>query len=519
VIGQDQTPSSLNQLLVGGATLVTHQSMCPVQCENLLTYTNRFRYVPVLAEEVPNARDGTLRDRPFSVTFQIRPKATWSDGVPVTSADAVFTWRTMMNPANQIASRAGWDRVATIRVDGPKRFTIVFKSPYAAWKDLFSPSGGNVLLPRHVLEGRDFNTVWNRGGIIGTGPYVLASYTPGERLVLTPNPRYWDRAGSRGGPFLSRIVDVYLGDSATQRVQFEGGEVNFVAPADFTLIPDFEELPGRTVRAPPGVEWEHLQFNVQDPVMRDVNVRRAIAYAVDRKQLIAVSTRGEALPLDSFLVPQQRPFYKPSWARVRPDPAAVDRYMRAAGYQKDGAGFYAKDGRELTVEIDAIAGNTTRENNLTLMQAQLRKVGIRMRPRLLANLYAPDGPLFTGRFQIVEAAYSASADPSVTNIFRSDQVPSQSNGFSGQNTFRDADPVLDRLLNASDRTIDVARRAVLLHRIQDRLEDRMVLLPLYQWRDFVAYPINLRGVRVNPTAVSHYDFTQDWWFVGGRAVG
>jgi peptide/nickel transport system substrate-binding protein len=249
-----------------------------------------------------------------------------------------------------------------------------------------------------------------------------------------------------------------------------------------------------------------------------VNVRRAIAYAVDRAQLIAVSTRGEALPLDSFLVPQQRPYYKPSWARVRPDPSAVDRYMRAAGYTKDGAGFYAKEGRELTVEVDAIAGDTTRENNLTLIQAQLGKVGIRMRPRLLANLYAPDGPLFTGRFQIVEAAYSASADPSVTSIFRGDQVPSQANGFSGQNTFRNADPVLDRLLNASDRTIDVARRAILLHRIQDRLEDRMVLLPLYQWRDFVAYPDNLRGVRVNPTAVSHYDFTQDWWFVGGRAV-
>ncbi|MDX6645261.1 MAG: peptide/nickel transport system substrate-binding protein, partial [Miltoncostaeaceae bacterium] len=456
--------------------------------------------------------------RPFAVTFRIRRRAAWSDGVPVTSADAVFTWRTMLDPANRVASRTPWDRVATIRVGGPRRFTVVFKAPYAAWRDLFSPSGGNVLLPRHALSGRDFNTVWNRGGVIGTGPYVLSSYTPGQRLVLTPSPRYWNRSGSGGGPFVSRIVNVYLDGSATQRVQFEGGEVNFVAPPDFTLIPTFRALPGTRVQAPPGVTWEHLEFNAQDPVLRDVNVRRAIASAVDRRELISVSTRGEALPLDSFLVPQQRPYFRPSWAGVGPDPAAVDRYLRTAGYIRNGAGFYAKDGRELTVEVAAIAGNQTRRNNLTLMQAQLQRVGIRMRPRLLANLYAPDGPLYSGRYQIAEVAYSASADPSVTNIFRSDQVPSSRNGFSGQNTFRYADPQLDRLLNAADRTIDVAGRAALMHRIQDRVRDRMVLLPLYQWRDFVAYRANLRGVRVNPTAVSHYDFTQGWWFVGGRAA-
>jgi peptide/nickel transport system substrate-binding protein len=492
--------------------------MCPVQCENMLTYTVDRGYVPVLAERVPSARDGSLTTDPFSVTFRIRRRAAWSDGVPVTSADAVFTWRTMMDPANGVASRAGWDQIATIRIDAPKRFTVVFRRPYAPWKDLFSPSGGGVLLPRHALAGQDFDRVWHRGGIIGTGPYVISSYTPGQRLVLTPSPRYWNRAGSGGGPFVARIVSVYLGDSATQRVQFEGGEVNFVNPPDFTLIPRFRALPRTTVEAPPAVTWEHLEFNVEDPVLRDVEVRRAIAAAVDRRELIDVSTRGQALPLESFLVPEQRPYFRPSWTGVGPDLAAVERHMRAAGYRKDGAGVYARDGRQLTVEVVAIAGNQTRRNNLTLMRAQLERAGIRMQPRLVANLFAADGPLYTGRYQIAELAYAASADPSVTSLLHGDQVPTPRNRYSGQNTFRIADPELDRLLAASDRAVDVGRRAALMHRVQDRVRDRMVLLPLYQWREFVAYPDNLRGVRVNTTQVSHTDFTQGWWFVGGRAA-
>ena len=158
----------------------------------------------------------------------------------------------------------------------------------------------------------------------------------------------------------------------------------------------------------------------------------------------------------------------------------------------------------------AIAGNVTRENNLTLMQAQLRRVGIRMRPRLLANLYAPDGPLFTGRYQIAEVAYSASADPSVTNIFRSDQVPSAANGFSGQNTFRYADPQLDSLLNASDRTVDLSERARLLRRAQALIADAVPEIPLYTVTRLDAVPARLQHFKGNPTNTGIFWNIHEW---------
>jgi peptide/nickel transport system substrate-binding protein len=518
VIGYDQVPSVLNPMLLSGNTVVTHQSLCPVICENMLSVDARFRYVPVLATEVPSEASGTLTRNPFTVTFTIRPKAAWSDRVPVTSADAIFTWQTLMDPRNGIASRSGWDKIRTIEALGPKRFRVVFSTPFAAWRDLFSPSGGYNLLPKHILDGQDFDTVWNRGGAIGTGPFVIRSYRPTERLVLTPNPNYWNRAGAGGGPFIARIVNVYLGDSNTQRVQFESGEVNFVNPPDFTLIPDYQSQPNTRVESPPGVYWEHLEFNTADPVMRDLNVRKAIAYAIDRQQLVDVSTKGQTRLLHSFLVPEQKPFYKPSWEAYGPDPAKVDMHMQAAGYRKNADGFYAKNGRELTIDFWTISGNRTRKDNVALIQAQLEAVGIRMRPHLVANFFNADGPLYKGRFQIAELAFQASVDPSSTQLFRGSDIPTADNSYSGQNTFRYADPRLDALLEASDEAIEVPQRARLMQRIQDELAAKMVMLPLYQRPAFIAYPDNLNGVVANPTQVSFSDVTHNWWFAGGRAA-
>jgi peptide/nickel transport system substrate-binding protein len=520
VVGHDQAPETLNGMLLAGNTLVTRQSISPVVGEHMLTLTPDFRYVPVLAESVPNEADGTLTRNPFTVTFRIRKNAAWSDGTPVTSADMVFTWKTIMDPDNAVAGRTGWDLIDRIETPDARTFTVVFTRPYAPWKDLFSPSGGatSQLLPKHVLEGKDFDTVWTRGrGMIGTGPFLIDSYSPRRRLVLVRNPRYWNRAASRGGPHIDRIVHVYLKDSTTQEVQFETGEVNMINPLDFGVRRRLAELPHVRVEHPPGVAWEQLSFNLSDPLMRDVNVRRAICYAIDRSELIRLSTRGETFPLDSFLVPQQQPYYTPAWKRYEPDPAKVEQALAASGYTRNADGVFEKDGRELTVELSTIAGNETRKQNLRLIAAQLERVGIRARIRIAADFFDTSGPLLTGRYQIGEFAFSATADPSSTGIFRSDQVPAQKNGFAGQNTYFLRDPELDRLLDASDAQLDEGRRAELMRRIQERLADRAVLLPLYQFPEILAYPDNLHEVLVNPTQVSHYDQVQNWFFSGGRA--
>ena len=517
VVGEDQSPESLNQVSLGGATVVTHRVTCPIQCENLLGFDAKtFQYTPVLAETVPSVSNGGVKTSPkFSVTFKIRKEAKWSDGVAVTSADVKFTVDQMLDPKFKAASRTGFDQIASVATPDAQTAVVTFKKPYAPWRDVFSPSGGAILIPKHIVEGKDFNTIWNDDpkAVVGTGPYVFESYKKGESAVLVPSKNYW---GSTK-PKLEKIVFSFLQSTTGQDVAFTSGEINWFNTPVFALIPELRKIAKTKVDSPPGVTWEHLAFNQEHPVMKDLNVRKALAYAINPAELIRRSTGGNTKPLYSFLVPEQKPYYKPSWAKYKTNPAAVAKALTASGYAKNGKGIWAKDGKELNITFTTIAGNSTRENNFKLMKAQLAKVGIKMTPIFDEKFFDANGPNNTGKYMVGEFAFSASADPTQTQIFRSDVIPTKANGFSGQNTYRIKDKTLDGLLTKSDQATAVAQRVALMKAVQDRVANNLYLFPLYQRPEVTAYADNLQGVIVNPTQVGSTDKTESWAYSTGSA--
>ena len=517
VSGEDQSPEGLNSVSLGGSSVVTNRVTCPIQCENLLGFDAKtFQYTPVLAETVPSVSNGGVKTSPkFSVTFKIRKEAKWSDGVAVTSADVKFTVDQMLDPKFKAASRTGFDQVASVDTPDAQTAVVNFKKPYAPWRDVFSPSGGVRLLPKHILEGKDFNTYWNDDPkvFIGTGPYKLDSYKKDESAVLVPNPNYW----GPNKPKLEKIVFSFLKSTTTQDVQYKSGETNWLYTPVFSLIPELKKLEKTKVDAPAGLTWEHLAFNLDDPTIKDLNVRKAIAYAINPAELIKRSTGGFTKPLYSFLLPEQKPYYKPSWAKYKTNAAAVAKALSASGYKKDGKGIWAKNGKQLNITFTTIAGNSTRENNFKLMKAQLAKVGIKMTPVLDENFFDANGPLNTGKFMVGEYAFSASSDPTQTTLFRSDVIPSKANGFSGQNTYRIRDKTLDVLLNKADQSIAAGPRVALTKAIQDRIANNLYLFPLYQRPEIVAYADNLQGVIVNPTQIGATDKTESWVYGGGKA--
>lgn len=517
VIGEDQQPEGLNQASLGGASVVTHRVVCPVMCENLLGFTKAYKYVPVLAVTVPSQSNGGVKlGPPFTVTFKINPAAKWSDGQPVTSADARFTWQTMMDAKFQAASRTGWDQIKNVDASDPATVKITFKRPYAAWRDLYSPSGGVMLMPKHILEGKDFNTFWNGDDIsvvIGTGPYVFESYKKDDSAVLVPNKKYWKGVA----PKVDKIVFSFLKSTTGQDVAYQNGEINFFDTPAFGLVPQFRKLPDSKVENPPGITWEHLAFNTEDAVMKNVNVRRAVAAAVNPAELIKSSTNNQVFPLFSFLVPQQKPFAKSSWKGAANSPAKVAKYLKAAGYAKNSKGKWAKGGKDLVVGFATISGNVTRENNFKLMKKQLERQGIGFKANFDDNFFDAKGSLNTGSFQVAEFAWQGSADPSSTTLFRSNAIPTAKNP-SGQNVYRYASKALDKLLAGSDASVAVGTRVSLMKQAQDHMAKNMVLLPLYQRPEVTVYVNNLTGVLVNPTQVGVTDGTEGWAYTGGKAV-
>jgi peptide/nickel transport system substrate-binding protein len=516
VVAEDQVPAILNPILVEGIS-ITGQRIASNVLQNLLTVDETGAYVPQLAEVVPAGAD--VVEGPLRVTFRIRPEARWSDGRPVTSRDVVFTWRTMTDPDVPVASRSGW---AEIRAITPGRtaaggqcppatcLTVAFAGDYAPWREVFSVSGGNYVLPRHVLAGADVGTVWNDGGMLGSGPFVLADVQPRVRAVLDADPDWWG-AGDRGEHGVGRIVVDFLQTSGAALTALRQGQADLVSPPpDPALIRRARGIDGVEVQSVPSVFFEHLILNTERFPLDEPAVRRALAHAIDRDQIVGVLLEGGVPVLDSVLRPFQLG-YAPAFARYRYDPRAASRELEGAGWTRGPDGIYAKGGRALEVPLITTSEGELRRSTARLIAEQARAAGIRVVPRPLpADRVYSGEVLGSDDYAAVMLAFGGPVDPSVTGLLDSSQIPSEGNGFTGQNVYRWSDPEADRLMRLSDRQIDEDARAATLERVQEIVAEEVPLIPLYQQPNTVAYVEGLEGVRQNPSQAEVFWNSGDW---------
>jgi len=518
---EDQAPAIINPLVADGATVAAQRVVSNV-LQNLLTNDETGAYVPQLAERVPAGDD--VVTGPLRVTFHLRPGARWSDGAPVTPRDVVFTWRTMTDDGNQVATRTGWDEIRTITPgttasggDCPPEtcFTVAFKGDYAPWKDVFSVAGGFYVLPRHVLRGKDFDTVWSTGGIVGSGPFTLQEFRPGVRAVLAADPDWWGADDADGGPFLDRIVVNFLDSPAATLTALRQGEAQMASfLPDPELIGRARDIEGMTVRQVPSLFFEHVVINTEAPPMDDPAVRRALAYAIDRDQVVEVLQEGSVPVLQSLLRPSQLG-YLPTFERYAHDPRRAIDVLEEAGWVRGSDGIFAKGGERLEIPMSTLSGDELRRTEVRLMSDQARDAGIdlTLRSRTPDQLFGAD--LAQGGFTTALLAFGGGVDPSPTALLASDQIPAEENGFSGQNVYRWSNAEVDRLLRSSDREVDEDARVQQLGRIQEILADEVPLIPLYAQPNTVAHVDALQGVTANPTQAEVFWNSGEWSLSGG----
>ncbi len=514
VDAEDGIPTILNVMLADGVSITGQRIASNIQ-QGLLTVDDTGAYVPQLAEAVPSGAD--VATGPLRVTYRLHPDATWSDGEPVTSADVVFTWETVMDPDTAVPSRAGWEEITAITpgeaVGGGECpaatcFTIAFRGDYAPWREVFNVSSGGYVLPRHVLRGQDFNTVWNDGGIIGSGPFTLADYQPRVRAVLEADPDWWGLADGEV-PGVARIVVDFLQGPAAAITALRQGQAGMASPPpDPALIRRARDIDGVDVQSVPSVFFEHLALNTQRAPLDDPAVRRALAMAIDRQQIVDVLLEGQVPVLQSALRPFQLGFTA-SYERYPHDAAAAAAELEAAGWTREGDGIFRKDGRDLEIPLATMNDNELRVSTARLIAEQAAAAGIRVvpRPQPVDRVY---GSLGSGDFTATMFATGGPVDPSLTGLLASDAIPSEENGFGGQNVYRWSDPEADRLMRLSDRQIDDAARAATLATLQDVVADGVPFIPLYQQPNTVAYRAGLAGVRQNPSLAEVFWNSGEW---------
>ena len=455
-------------------------------------------------EESLVSRVDFTRTRPFTLTYHIRPAAHWSDGVPVTAQDFIFTLQAIRRHGYQ-QLRDLHAPVRSARAVDRKTLRVVLRPKFATWRALF----GNIL-PAHALRGSDLTQVWRdriddpgTGRPIGSGPFLVERFERGRQIVLRRNPRYW-------GPhpaYVERLVLRHAVQATDPSPELTSGELDVALVGLTSFVPALRRLPGVRVVAPVTSDYEQLTVQVRGPnahpALRNKLVRRALAYGIDRT-VLARRILGELDPtargLDSAVHLAQSRYYEPNWSAYRYRPAQARRLLRQAGCRRGADGIFSCGGQRLSLRFVTTAGRPPRAQALTLIQAQLRAAGVEVVPQ-----FAPAGPLFTqiipqGLFDVALFSWFSEPGTSPVSIF----------GCGGeQNWTGYCQRLVTAHLNQADRTLDEGAQARVLNRADRGLASDSRSIPLYQSIFPAAYDTSVRNFVFLP-----WNWTwnaEDWW--------
>jgi len=496
IVGYDREPDTMNRY---ATHILEDIQTCVI--EGLTTSDEHMNVIPVLASEIPTLENGGVKLRPdggMDVTWKLRPGVKWHDGTPHTSADVKFTVDAINKGDWKPESTDGFDRIAS--VDTPDSLTAIvhYKEVYAPYQLQFFRG----TLPKHILDGRDIDKAndYNRNPL-GTGPYRIVEWKTGEYVLLEAVPNYWRGAQY---PKIKKILFRFIANTSTRINQLRSGEVQVVALIPWDKVRELKDLPAIRLNRVLGNGYEHVTLNENRfPPFSDVRVRRALAYSVDRATIVNTILEGEVTIANGPIQPLSWA-YEPNVATYNYDPAKAKSLLEEAGWKVGAAGIREKDGKPLSFTLITQAGFAIRENVSQAIQKQFKDVGVDMKVKLMDGT-SISGVWFAGDFDAMLHWWQLGADPEMTLMFASDRTPPAGRNI---NYFRDAD--LTKLLYASDRTVDQAKRRDLLREAQRRIADQAVEITLYNTSKIDAVPSTLVNFKGNPTNAGPFWNVHEW---------
>jgi peptide/nickel transport system substrate-binding protein len=440
--------------------------------DDLLARGDNLDVAPGLAErwEIPD---------PLTYIFHLHHGVKFHDGRPLTSRDVKWTFDSLLQGKVRSTKAAVYRFVD--HLDAPDEYTVAFhmKEPTATL--LWNLSDGAVGI---VPYGSGSEMTAHP---IGSGPFKFVTAETDKEVIVERNDDYWgDKAK------LARVRFAVVPDATTRALELRKGSADATINA---LTPDtvltLERDPSLAVERAPGTVLAYLGFNLRDPILKDVRVRQAIAYALDRRPMIEYLWRGQAQPARSVLPPQ-------SWAYNRNVPA-YDHDPDKARALLDAAGYPATNGVRFHVTMKTSTDENTRLM-VAVIQQQLRDVGIALDIRSFefATFFAD---VTHGAFQLYGLRWiGGNEDPDIFEYaFHSAKFPP-----NGANRGYFSNPKVDALIDQARREVDQNLRKSTYAELQRILANELPYIDLWYLDNVLVHNKRVRNLQLNPAG--NYDF-------------
>ncbi len=554
VIGDDQGISTFNPYVLGGDHFALTTLGQALWAKPMDVEAVGLEIVPDLVTEIPSVGNGGLvvnDDGTMTVTYRIRSEAVWADGTPISGADFAFTYQTIVNlPRNQTQATLFevYDQIVPgSEVVGDKMYSFSMGAPTLRWQELFDP-----LIPKHDVEGKDFEASFNDQPWMSAGPFVFSEL---ERdpiyglptVTLVRNANYWkvDPATGMQLPYLDSIEFRAIPETELLTRAFLERTLDVMNPPPSNDVVAELEASGADVQVRSGPIWEHFSFqfgeNNRNPESMNTitDFRRAVAYAIDREEILAGGIWTGREVLDSPFDVGSASLGTSAWSQYRYDPVLAQELLAAACKQV---------GRDCEANPPVVIFSTTsnaeeRPRVANLVQEMLAEVGIIVELQLEDScvFFGPtldEGNWDMGMWAWVNTPGAASAvgvlelfDPTApppdgSNYYRwgtpevSGAEPSDRPGCgSGGNLNQGPSLVVDEhteryaeLMEAIRTTIDVDELRPLVAEAEGILADQVVVLPLTARGAVGAvWPDEIGNYVHNPSRAAH-TWNIEFWY-------
>ncbi|MFH0800204.1 MAG: ABC transporter substrate-binding protein [Pseudomonadota bacterium] len=441
-------------------------------CDGLLARNSSLELVPALAERYERISDTSYR-------FFLRHGATFGDGSELTSADVVYTFRSIMDGKIASPLRAAFDRIADVVAEKPDVVRIDLKEVYAPFLSMLTRG----IVSASAAEGR--GAAFARDPIC-VGPYRLVRFVADSVVELSANPAYYG-----GAPKNSKLVFEIVKDDNIRVMKLMKGDVDLVQNSiPPMLIDSLKKNPALREIDEVGTVMTYLGFNLTDPALSDKRVRQAIAYAIDRDEIIAHRWRGLAVKANSILSPGNWA-YDADLPQYQYNPAKAAKLL-------DEAGFGGPEGAKPAARLKLKYKTSTVKERIDvarMISDQLSKVGIaaRVEPYEWGTFFRDVG---RGNFQIYTLSWVGIFEPDIFyEVCQSSRVPP-----NGLNRGRYKNPEVDRLVQEGRQTMDQAKRRAIYAEVQKIVLDDLPFIPLWYEKNVIVYRDGLSGVSLRPDA-------------------
>ena len=446
-------------------------------------------------ETTPDGKNGV------AVSYTIHPKATWGDGTPVTTKDVMFTWKVGRHKQSGVGNIEFYRSLYKVEPMDEKTFTLHFDKLTFEYNSI----GGFNLLPAHLDEKNfadplsyknrtAFDTDTTNPGLY-FGPFRIDEAIAGSHVVLVPNNTWY---GAK--PHFKKITVRVIENTAALEANLLSGGIDMIA-GELGLTIDqavnFEKRHGDKFQIlyKPGLIYEHIDLNLDNPILADKRVRHALIHAIDRE---AISQRlfGGRQPVAHTSVNPLDWVYAEDIRQYPYNPKAANRLLDEAGWTARRKGIrYNTKGERLRLEIMTTAGNRSRELVQQVMQSQWKAVGVDVRiknqPARVFFGKTVTERLYTG---LAMYAWISSPESVPRTTLHSGHIPNADNNFAGQNYTGFKNSEMDALLENIETELDRTKRQKLWHTLQRIYANELPVIPLYFRANPYVIPKWLTGV-------------------------